>query len=128
MPWLGAPLPRLIAVIYLDILQDIERVIVLTEPSQKRALRNYRKRIERRGLARFEVLGLKSDRILIRALAKRLAENDAEALRLRAAMKSCSTDGASKRGGILAALRRSPLVGAEIDIVRPILYGRDVKL
>ena len=47
--------------------------------SQARALTNYRKRLSKRGMARFEVLGLDSDRELVRALARRLAENDAEA-------------------------------------------------
>src|SRR6202011_2743639 len=47
--------------------------------SQKRALKNYRRRLGKRGMARFEVLGLDADRLLIRSLAKRLAENDADA-------------------------------------------------
>ena len=42
--------------------------------AQKRALRNYRSRLVKRGMARFEVLGLDADRELIRSLAKRLAE------------------------------------------------------
>ena len=43
---------------------------------QKRALNNYRKRLNQRGMARFEVLGLDADRELIRSLAKRLAGDD----------------------------------------------------
>jgi len=43
---------------------------------QKRALKNYRKRLNQRGMARFEVLGLDGDRDLIRSLAKRLASDD----------------------------------------------------
>jgi len=35
---------------------------------QKRALKNYRKRLNRRGMARFEVLGLDAGRELIRSL------------------------------------------------------------
>jgi hypothetical protein len=42
--------------------------------SQKRAIKNYRNRLHKRGLARFEVLGLDADRDLIRSLARRLAE------------------------------------------------------
>ena len=42
--------------------------------SQKRAIKNYRSRLSKRGLARFEVLGLTADRGLIRSLARRLAE------------------------------------------------------
>jgi hypothetical protein len=41
--------------------------------SQKRAIQNYRARLGER-LARFEVLGRETDRDLIRALARRLAE------------------------------------------------------
>lgn len=33
-----------------------------------------------------------------------------------------------RKGGILAALRRSPLVGAELDLPRPKLPGRKVEL
>jgi hypothetical protein len=52
--------------------------------SQRRALKSYCQRLAKRGLARFEVLGLEVDRDLIRSLAKRLANNDQEAMRLRA--------------------------------------------
>ena len=41
--------------------------------SQKRAVRNFRVRLRARGFARFEVLGLDTDRDLIRSLARRLA-------------------------------------------------------
>ncbi len=47
--------------------------------AQTRALKNYRKRLGKRGMARFEVLGLDGDRELVRTLARRLAENGAEA-------------------------------------------------
>ncbi len=54
--------------------------------SQKRAVQNYRSRLSGRGLARFEVLGLGSDRELIRSLARRLAAGGPEAAKLRAAV------------------------------------------
>jgi hypothetical protein len=54
--------------------------------AQTRALKNYRKRLSKRGLARFEVLGLDSDRELVRAFARRLAEDDAEAVEIRASV------------------------------------------
>jgi hypothetical protein len=41
--------------------------------SQKRAIKNYHARLGERGMARFEVLGLDTDRELIRSLARRLA-------------------------------------------------------
>ncbi len=96
--------------------------------SQKRALRNYRSRLAERGLARFEVLGLDADRDLIRSLARRLAEDGPEASRLRAAVSQSIAGEPPKKGGILAALRRSPLVGAGLDLTRPREEGREIEL
>lgn len=100
----------------------------MSETSQKRALRNYRNRLSRRGMARFEVLGLDADRELIRSLAKRLAENDSEARRIRAAVSRRIAGEPPKKGGILNALRRSPLVGTDLDVTRSITHGRKVEL
>jgi hypothetical protein len=96
--------------------------------SQKRAIRNYRSRLSKRGMARFEVLGRDSDRDLIRSLARRLAEDSAEASRLRAMVSQSVAGEPPKRGGILAALRRSPLVGADLDLSRPREEGRSVEV
>jgi hypothetical protein len=95
--------------------------------SQKRALRNYRSRLGKRGLARFEVLGRDADRELIRSLARRLAEDGPEASRLRATVSRSMTGESPRKGGILAALRRSPLVGADLDLTRPREGGRKVE-
>ena len=92
--------------------------------SQKRAVQNYRTRLHERGLARFEVLGRDADRDLIRSLARRLAEGSPEASRLRAVV-SRAAGSPPEKGGILAALRRSPLVGAGLDLTRPRDEGRD---
>jgi len=100
----------------------------VTNMSQRRALKNYRKRLTERGVARFEVLGLPADRELIRSLAKRLAESGPEATRIRATVRRTIAGEPPKRGGILAALRRSPLVGADLDISRPVTHGRKVDL
>jgi hypothetical protein len=96
--------------------------------SQKRAIQNYRSRLSKRGLARFEVLGRDADRDLIRSLARRLAEDGPDASRLRAAVSQTITGEPPKRGGILAALRRSPMVGAELDLIRAREEGRKVDL
>jgi hypothetical protein len=96
--------------------------------SQKRAIQNYRSRLGERGLARFEVLGRDADRDLIRSLARRLSEDTPEALELRATVTKSIAGDASQSGGILAALRRSPLVGAELDLSRPYGEGRKVNL
>ncbi|HEX4080653.1 MAG TPA: hypothetical protein VHX61_17460 [Rhizomicrobium sp.] len=97
-------------------------------PAQKRAIRNYRNRLGERGLARFEVLGREADRDLIRSLARRLAQDGPEAARLRAALSRSIAGEPAEKGGILAALRRSPLVGADLDFVRPRDEGRGVDL
>jgi len=96
--------------------------------AQKRAINNYRSRLRKRGVARFEVLGLDADRDLIRSLAKRLAQNDAEANQIRSQVRQTVSDLPQKKGGILAALRRSPLVGLELEIDRPFDAGRKVDL
>jgi hypothetical protein len=96
--------------------------------SQKRALRNYRRRLDERGVARFEVLGLDADRELIRSLARRLAENGADATRIRATVRRTIAGEPPRKGGVLAALRRSPLVGADLDVSRPVTRGRKVEL
>jgi hypothetical protein len=79
-------------------------------------------------LARFEVLGRDSDRDLIRSLARRLAEDSAEASRLRAIVSRTVAGESPRRGGILAALQRSPLVGADLDLSRPREEGRHVEI
>ena len=95
---------------------------------QKRALNNYRKRLHQRGLARFEVLGLDGDRELIRSLAKRLAGDGPGAAEIRATLRRTISGEPVKKGGILSALRRSPLVGADLDLKRPVRPGRKVDL
>lgn len=96
--------------------------------SQKRAVQNYRKRLQERGLMRFEVLGLESDREIIRALARRLAEPGADAVKLRTAVGRSIAGEPPRTGGIVAALRRSPLVGAELDLSRERDEGREIDL
>jgi hypothetical protein len=95
--------------------------------AQKRALRNYRSRLVKRGMARFEVLGLDTDRDLIRSLAKRLAAGDADSAQIRATVsRTIAGDPPQKKGGILAALRRSPLVGTDVNFARAREPGRKV--
>lgn len=98
------------------------------DTSQGRAIKNYRNRLVERGMARFEVLGRDSDRELIRSLAKRLAEDGPEAERLRTAVSKSMAGQPPRKGGILEALRRSPLVGADAIPARPFDPGRKVDL
>lgn len=100
----------------------------MSNPSQKRAVNNYRKRLRKRGLARFEVLGLGADRDLIRSLAKRLADDSPDSARLRAEIRRTVSGEPPHKGGIFNALRRSPLVGAELHLERPVTADRKVDL
>ena len=97
--------------------------------SQRRAIEAHRQRLAERGLRRFEVRGLEADKELIRGIARRLAAGDAEASALRADLARRVAAGGSPRvGSILAALRRSPLVGADLDLSREETPGRDAGL
>lgn len=96
--------------------------------AQQRALKNYRARLTERGMARFEVQGLDADRDLIRAVARKLTEDGAEAGQLRRTMQQAVSGEPPRRGGILAALRRSPLVGVDLDLTRSRETGREIDL
>ena len=100
----------------------------MSNTSQNRAVRDYRKRIKQRGLSRFEVLGPTADRELIRSLAQRLAANGDDAPRVRAAIQSALSVDDRPKGGLLKALRESPLVGADLDLRRPFVRPRKVDL
>lgn len=75
-----------------------------------------------------EPLGLESDRDLVRSLAKHLAEADPRSEQLRKIVRPAVAGEAPAKGGIVAALRRSPLLGAELEIDRPALPGRKIEL
>jgi hypothetical protein len=79
-------------------------------------------------MVRFEVLGLPVDRDLIRLLAKRLAEDSRDSARIRAEVRRTISGGAPNKGGILNALRRSPLVGDGLNLERPVTADRQVDL
>jgi hypothetical protein len=100
----------------------------MADTPQKRALKNYRKRLMERGMARFEVLGLNTDRQLVRSLARRLAEKGPEATRIRTAVRRTISDEPPTKGGILNVLRRSPLVGADLKVTRSVADDRKVHL
>jgi hypothetical protein len=100
----------------------------MANTSQIRALRNYRSRLTQRGMARFEVLGLDADRDLIRTLARRLAEDSPDSARVRETISRTIAGGSPSKGGILKALRRSPLVDADLDLARSRESGRKVDL
>jgi hypothetical protein len=98
------------------------------ESSRKRNDQSYRARLGERGLSRFEVLGRDVDRELIRSLARRLADDGPQGSRLRAAVSETLAIEPPRRGGILAALRRSPLVGADLELTRSHDDGRNTEI
>ncbi|MBO0661760.1 hypothetical protein J1C48_04160 [Jiella sp. CQZ9-1] len=69
-------------------------------------------------MARFEVLGRHEDRDLIQSFAHRLAGDGADAARLRTILDRETVKVPSQTGRILSALRRSPLVGSDLDLSR----------
>jgi hypothetical protein len=100
----------------------------MAQASQRRAVANHRRRLSEQGISRYEVRGLAQDKDLVRRLAKRLAADDASAAQLRAEMVRQVADQPPIRGGIWAALRRSPAVGADLDLTRETVPERDVDL
>lgn len=101
----------------------------MTSNSQRRAIDAHRRRLAERGFGRFEVRGLEADKELIRGIARRLATNDDEASALRTDLaQRVSSSEPPRVGGVLAALRRSPMVGAGLDFVREDTLGRDAGL
>lgn len=100
----------------------------MAKASQKRAVANHRHRLAQRGISRYEVRGLDKDKQLVRLLAKRLSADDAEAAQLRAEITKQVSDQPPRRGGIWAALRRSPLVGANLNLEREVVPPREFDL
>ena len=91
-------------------------------------MERYRVRLAGRGIVRFEVQAPKTDRELIRSLARSLSDGGPEAGRLRRTVQRAVAGERHKTGGILAALRRSPLVGINHEFTRPFEEGRKVDL
>jgi len=100
----------------------------MTSEAQGRALANHRRRLSERGMSRYEVRGLAADIEIVRGFAKRLAKDDATAAQLRATVARKLAGHASSLGRVLAALRRSPLVGLDWHIDRATEPGRDIDL
>jgi hypothetical protein len=96
--------------------------------AQLRAVATHRARLGERGMSRYQVRGLEQDKELVRKFARRLAANDADAVRLQAEVLKQVTGEPPRRGGIWAALRGSPAVGADLDLMREVVAERDIDL
>jgi hypothetical protein len=75
-------------------------------------------------IVQYEVAGLEIDRDMIRSLAKRLAKEGRDANHIRARINEVL----ESKGGIVVALLRSPLVGADLDLTRDRAPPRDIDL
>ena len=121
--------PRLLAATALDIhLVMVKQRTMASNPAQRKAIQDYRNRLTQRGIARFEVQALETDRELIRNLARRLANGGPEADLTRAVIERIVAGEQPAPGGILKALRRSPLVGADLDLAPVREEGRVIDL
>jgi len=100
----------------------------MANSAQRRAVAGYRQRLAARGLARYEVRGLEQDKELIRNLANRLAGSGPEPARLRTELTRAIGEQAPSGRQIWEALRRSPLVGAGLDLEREIVPPREIDL
>ncbi len=100
----------------------------MTNDAQQRATGNCRANKDERGTKPFEAMAFESDRELLRTFARQLPEGEPEADQTRAAVNALDVDEPAKPGGILAALRGSPLVGVDIDLERPRVEGRRIDL
>ena len=71
-------------------------------------------------------MALGTGRKLLRVRARLLAKEGPEADRARTEVIALVAGNPPMPGGILAAPRRSPLVGADLDLSRPRVEGRKV--
>lgn len=99
-----------------------------TKDAQRRAVVSYRTRRLKLGMVRFELQALDADRALLRALAHKLAADGPEAQSIRHLLAEAIGGAPPTPGGVLAALLRSPLVGAELGLDRVRDEGRKVDL
>jgi hypothetical protein len=74
------------------------------------------------------VLARDADRDLIQSLTRKFTEDTPEASELRTAVSKSLAEEPPRKDGILAALRRSPLVGADLDLKRPGETGHKIEL
>jgi hypothetical protein len=100
----------------------------LAHTARSKATRSYRTRLAEKGMARFEVIGRSEDRDLLRSLARRLAEEGPAVEAVRWAISTALRPPPARKGGILAALRASPLVGADVPFERDDDLGREAGL
>ncbi len=100
----------------------------MARDAQRRAIESYRARLSKREVVRFELQALDTDRTLLRALARKLVADGPEARRIRHSVAEAIGGEPPKTGGVVAALLRSPLIGAGLEFGRSHDDGRKVDL
>lgn len=90
--------------------------------------KNDRARRDGRGVRRSQVMAPETDQELLRMLALRLAEGGLEADQARDAVRETVVGESSRPGELLAALRCSPLVSADLNSSRMRIEGRMIDL
>lgn len=83
----------------------------MSDSAQKRAIENYRSRLTKRGIARFEIQALDADRELIRTVARKLTEKGARGGTASPNHTAGSSGGAAKNGR--CTCRAAPLTAGE---------------
>ena len=105
------------------------RIDLMTTDAQRKAVDSFRRRSRKAGLVRFEVSAPDRDKALVREVAKQLAQRGPLAEGVRAKLRKIVASSEPRpTGGIWRALRRSPLVGADLDTPRAPGGGRKVAL
>ena len=98
----------------------------MRKSEQQEQAGNRNTHLTQRGFKPLELMAFETDRDLLLTLARRLSENGPGADQTRAAVKALVGERGPGTGEILASLRRSPLVGADLDLSRIHHTGRRV--
>ena len=81
--------------------------------AQAKASRNYRKRLEEKGMQRFEVVGRVNDKALLRAVAAKIANNTEQAKKLRRELAKTVN---LANNSVLSVFDRPELRGLDLQI------------
>jgi hypothetical protein len=99
----------------------------MTNASKKRSVKAYRDRFSDHGLVGFEVRTSDADRTLIQSLGRQRSEHRDNTARLRAALRQSAVVEPTRTRSIVAVLRGSPLVGADLDLEQPLVCGSSIR-
>lgn len=95
--------------------------------AQKKAVSEFRDRLNRSGLVRTELIVTLADKAVLRDVARILVGGGVAADRLRLALAPVIAKPKRVKGGMYAMLRDSPLVGSGLVIEREREVGREIE-